>query len=476
MKKIILILLILITGCSSTTVQPKPSETTVTTPVDPKPQVKLTDDQITLVEDIIYSSGFFDHLIESTDQLSYDINNYTITVYIENERPFNIKFNMKTSFFYEYNFKPVTIFYEKDSEERFVTITSVANPSLSGKKRLQSHLLVSTSQSFNLMFDKDKELIYDNLDNEINFTSALHNQVLTLYKKQWNEFMEFNSYMQTMFDEFNQIYNNDPNFQLINKSKVILQDVVPEWSDLESNVVTQIETRYMLDFYSVYINDEKEVIKYSNLSPEYRTASLFFFITNEKPTQEELITAFTNTSRQYFCEFSDCTLTDNDGYRLGISQGIISNYAYYYVNKESYHNELQKSVFKDLESLNINETKKYDNGIVTSKEEKTIIVAASEGDSYTPYGLIYNEQWHNDNEVSALVTPYIGKFDTLINQEQYYHLYDSQGNQISTTSMKITDMYNYVVNNLSKFNTWELYMQKSNADKYMQINSFRKIN
>ncbi|MEG0403710.1 MAG: hypothetical protein RR571_04945 [Anaerorhabdus sp.] len=463
MKKIILILLILITGCSSTTVQPKPSETTVTT--TPKTRFELTEKQNEEIDKLINNSEYLDSFISTNTKITYTISENLYSINLDGTYIYKIRIQPNENVIFSFTPDPYVIKYNKDGKEKSASLFLNFNSNSYANSVIDGSLITNDNQNFDLQFDiKNLQINDTKTKTKIEFLDDLYNKTLDSAKILLNEYLLEQSKLKSLGILINQIINNDPNYQHPSQAILLVDDRIQEWMDSDNERQKPLKTDYITKVGTIKVNDG-ELKNTKDLPPAVKISLLFFFIEDENPSSEQLLAGLLSIFPEYQCVNRRCANINNQKDELFINQGIKGE-GYYVVLTQSRVNHLLATLL-NREPISILETKKLSNGIVQSNDEETFVGEVLSGAfSTNAYGLIYKEISSSPDEIIVQVTPY-----TLVSNK----LADKDFIVISDTIYSQEEMYNAASDNLHLLTTWEVALKPALDSNYYQIVYYYKI-
>lgn len=484
MRKVMLILLSLSLVSCSTKPQVSPSPITSETPMPSEVvEYKLTEKQIEQLNMVIYSGGFFDDVIVSTDDLNYTVDNDKIIVTIDKPKKMEIQFTVDGTALYDYPLEDTQITYTKEKKDKTATLTSVYTRAINiNNTRIRSTLTTSDNQEFKIVFNQLKNSFENNGTPDIEpgtftFVDSLSKEMYSYYINAWNDILLFDSYMQTLNVHITNIFKNEETYTFKNKDSLVVDNTnLYDFGKLEkkqSNEQTftekPIRTKFLSDFYSYSFNGEETKTR-KGTSAYLNTLFLFFFIKSSADIPIEELTAATFSIKpEYHCMGKLCNKsTDNS--ELRISQGTYGE-GYYTVSTIDYFNQQIKDIF-DYPAYEITKTKMIDNGIVQSVEEKTLVGEAYAGDGPLNYnGAIY-ESFKEDGVDYVTLTPYIVRNTINTNQPgTTFDVYTTAGDKIGSNLIQ-SEIHTFVVNHKDSFLTWDIALTPGNNKDFYKVLSF----
>lgn len=481
MRKIIIILLsILLVGCDQ--VQPvKSIGNSTSSPTPEKKEYTLDEKQIEQLNMVIYSGGFFDDVTDSTDEITYVIDNDTLLVTLSGEMKMDIKFTVDADAIYTYPLQDVEFTYTKKKQDKVASLVSNYTRTFNLENtRIRTTLTTSDNQEYKLIYNQTRHTLENNGTPDLNpgtmsFVDSLSTQMYEYYENTWNEIMLFDSYMQTLNKHISDIFNNNESYTFRNKETLIvdnrklysLQNEEKQKTNKQEFTETPIRTSFMSKFYYYEFNSD-ERMSTKTATPYHRTLFLFSFLTSSTDfTIDELATAFITVLSEYNCMGKTCNKS-SDNSELTISQGTEGE-GYYTVLTLDYFNKCIQDVF-GRDTYSIDETKKLPSGIVQGKEEKTFVGEAYAGDGYISYyGSIYSH-YKEDGIDYVTLTPYYALQTD--GEGIVYDIYTTAHDKIGS-GIKENNVYQFVENNKDSFLTWEIALTPGSNPDFYQVISYK---
>ncbi len=452
MKKIILLLCFMI--LTSCTTVPK------TTPSD---ELDKTEVQQRATE-LATTGGFLDYFLDDTSVIRYQQTNEELNIQIGNlTETMNIEF-IKNGNVYTYFSSPVTTinFTENNVDKVGFIITHYSFNSEDTKPRIQSIFTTNDHKRITYYSDNNQLMCEKNANSDSwIMPEELMIQVTNIVEQQINEILVVTSELEKM----NQLLYL-PKEKYMSLEKSARQSIYDSHS---YTYQTNQPQKYVADFVassSIYKVNDNFITE--SLEEKFQPAAYFFDIKDEGEISAEL-------SYELFFKFQYSDNTYLDEHSIFAYQGMSVPNIFLVLTEEKL-NQFRKN-YLNSKPITINETKKLSNGIVQSKEEKTIIAEYGMWNNPdTIHGIIIDEISSDSNQIEAYITLYkIYGFKDHLDEVKYYNLTDSNGKPIGHDIIELGEIFEYASSFKDDLITWHIVTELSSDKKYYKLISYDKI-
>ncbi|MEG3058563.1 hypothetical protein [Anaerorhabdus sp.] len=475
MKKLCLLLLILtLAGCNTINKSTDSNETEETI------NYVLSDKQNEQLDLLLRTGGYFDDVIESSNNIFYKVENDIVSVQLNGKNKINVEFKVNEVPSYTYDFIDIDYDYQEESDKKSATLYSIyTRTSEENDAQIESALTTSDEITYQIIFNQDKYTIENNKPSGKNdLPESLQSQVFDTYVNQWNEVTLFDSNMQMLSKQITDIFMNFDSYTYRNHDsaevkidtteddiKVEKPKVTNEFTDFPS------VTNFRDTFYWYSFNGET-MKSIDTIDSFDRTLSLFFFLTSRDSFSiDELAGAFMRVDSEYYCYNNKCSMDKKD-----ITTDTFRNGEFSLMTLD-YFNQCIKDVF-GFEAYSLEKYSRLDNGIIISQSEQTLVGDDYSGDWQLGYNGAVVDHVSESNIDTVTFTPYTVQISNCPRPNDSsctYDIYTPQEDFVVSNipSGKVND---YVVNHMSKFITWEIKMTPRNNSDFYQVLSYKQLN
>lgn len=467
MKKLLLTILALsLFGCSKQVPAESPKENALV----------LNDEQTEQLDKLIYSGGFFDDVVESKDDVFYIIDNDTINVQLDGSNQIDIVFNVDDIATYTYNFNPIKLDYiEKDDNKSASMNSTYTHTKDNANSKITSTLVTEDNQTFEIFFNQATYKI-ENSDAKNNLPEPLNTKLFDIYVNQWKEFSLFDTYMQTMNKQITDLVLNFDSYTYRNKDYYKFMD---SGFDTPENEIVAPTTTYAFTDFPYSANNHNYLYWYSfNGEPKKsieeataleQTLFLFFYLTSrDNFSIDELSSAFLTVKSQYYCYEGFCSTN-----KYNVNKGSFREHEFSLMTLD-YFNQCINDVFGINPYLSLDKYEYLNSGVYVSQTEQTLMSDFFSGTWNQHYRGAVVDHYNEAGIDYVTFTPYIAQYgDCKSGQECTYDLYTTKTN-IVKGNIPESKVNEYVVNNLSKFYTWELTLTPGSNPDFYQVLSYEQ--
>lgn len=477
MKKILLLILALsLVGCNKV----EPIE--LIDEPNPEDALILSDEQTEQLDKLIYTGGYFDDVVESQDEIFYSVGKNAIHVQLSGLTKIEIDFNLDGIASYSYTFNPVKLDYNEEGTNKTAQLNSVfIRTEDYANSKITSSLVTNDDVSYDICFNQANYKIENNNDatkssENLSLPDSLNNKLFDIYTNQWNTLTAFDSFMQLLNKQINDLVMNFDSYSYRNRDSLTLVNNNQEVARTEINAPA---TTYEFTDFPYSANNHNYLYWYTfNGEPKKtfpeasafeRTLFLFFFLNSRDSFSiDELSSAFLTVDSQYYCYNGFCSTNKDE-----VNQGKFREHEFSLMTLD-YFNQCINDVFGLNPYTSLDKYKYLDSGVYVSQSDQTLMSDMLSG----PWDIHYHGasvDYYNESGIDYVTfTPYIAQYgDCRSGQECTYDLYTTEVNFVkgSIPESKVND---YVVNNKSKFFTWDITLAPGSNPDFYQVLSYEQ--